>query len=107
MSVAPAATAASSHPRAVSLEVTESRILSRLRALYSEEVAQETLPRVMAIVKSRKRVPRDLELTEADVLLISYADHVQDPGVTPLKTLNSFVTKEFDGLVNIVHVLPF
>jgi len=46
-------------------------------------------------------------LTERDVMLITYADSLHQPGREPLKSLSQFCRNRLDNLVNIVHILPF
>ena len=93
--------------RAVALGVSRNRIKQRLVTLYGEEVAEQTLPRIMQIVTDNRRPPRCAPLSQEDVILIAYPDHVQAPGRPPLEMLDRFITRELDGLVSGVHVLPF
>lgn len=41
------------------------------------------------------------------MILITYADQVRQPGVSPLQSLESFVRAHLVGLVSSVHLLPF
>lgn len=47
------------------------------------------------------------ELTEKDVILITYGDQFQQENVPHLDSLTEFLNSELDGLVSIIHVLPF
>jgi glycosidase len=46
-------------------------------------------------------------LTERDAVLITYGDQVREPGVSPLRSLAEFAAERLQGLVSIVHILPF
>ena len=46
-------------------------------------------------------------LTEKDVMLICYGDHVQRHGEGPLATLKTFVDQYLKDVINAVHILPF
>jgi len=48
-----------------------------------------------------------LRLTERDALVIAYGDHVREPGVAPLRTLNTLLHRHAGGVIKGVHVLPF
>lgn len=45
--------------------------------------------------------------TEKDVVLITYADTVQEPGRPPLNTLARFASTWFDQVFSAIHILPF
>lgn len=45
--------------------------------------------------------------SEKDTFLITYADQFIAKNQTPLQALNSFANDDLEGLVNIVHILPF
>jgi glycosidase len=46
-------------------------------------------------------------LTERDALLITYADQVSEPGLSPLQSLATFCHQNLTGVVSGVHLLPF
>jgi sucrose phosphorylase len=46
-------------------------------------------------------------LSERDALVIAYGDHVREPGVAPLRSLNRLLDRHAGGLISGVHVLPF
>lgn len=106
--MAPAAPARTRpHRRAVPLEVTEKRIADKLTELYGPFVARTALARIVRFIEANRRPVLAGELSEQDVMLIAYADHVQAPGQAPLQALDTFVTDELDGIVSAVHILPF
>ncbi len=51
------------------------------------------------------RVPHD-RVTEADAVLITYGDQVQEPNVHTLRSLAYFMEKYLKGIINSVHILP-
>ncbi|MBC8163633.1 MAG: sugar phosphorylase [Roseiflexaceae bacterium] len=46
-------------------------------------------------------------LSEDDVILITYGDQVQEPGVAPLRTLGEVMATTLGDVVSGVHLLPF
>ena len=46
-------------------------------------------------------------LTERDAVLITYGDQFQEPGLTPLQSLNQFLKSNFSDELNSIHILPF
>ena len=45
--------------------------------------------------------------SERDVWLITYADQFQEPGVAPLRTLDTFFARHLSPWLNGLHILPF
>ncbi len=89
--------------------------LSRhLEFLYGDTLAHSIEPKMEALAAGfRSGIPvklksnKDSALTEQDVLLITYADQLREPGVTPLHTLAGFAESHLQGLVSGMHLLPF
>lgn len=50
---------------------------------------------------------KSYELSEKDIVLITYADTLTRKGEKPLQTLHSFLNDNLKGLINSVHILPF
>jgi sucrose phosphorylase len=48
-----------------------------------------------------------VDLTEGDVILITYGDQIQCPPEAPLRTLNAFCRKYLKEVVSGIHILPF
>jgi glycosidase len=46
-------------------------------------------------------------LTQKDVMLITYGDQVREPGLPPLRTLGDFLRAHLDKVVPDIHILPF
>jgi glycosidase len=83
---------------------------TKLSQIYGDEMAAQVAPRLSNVVESyRHRMPRpsEMNLTERDAFLISYADQVTQPGEHPLKTLREFSTSHLRGLFSGIHILPF
>ncbi|HEY3450663.1 MAG TPA: alpha-amylase family glycosyl hydrolase [Myxococcales bacterium] len=92
----------------------EALLEDRLRRLYGNA---EALPRFRRLIDrwrgpvraalggdgSRERP----ELTERDVVLIAYPDHLLRGGEAPLATLGRWCREHVQGLVSTVHVLPY
>jgi glycosidase len=52
-------------------------------------------------------VPPSERVTEADAVLITYGDQVQEPGKPTLQTLAEVLETYLKGIVSSVHILPF
>ena len=86
------------------------RIRDHLAFLYGPDVGTQTCDRLCHILHrfSQHHPPRgDHRLTEADAILITYGDQVQEPERPPLQTLASLLEKYLQGVVSGVHLLPF
>ena len=85
-------------------------IREHLVALYGAPaggLAWEKLVGLMAEFCRASPGGKDFALSEADVLLITYADQLREPDKTPLATLADFTSTQLAGLVSGVHLLPF
>jgi glycosidase len=93
------------------------RIKQILRIIYSKEEAGyafRDLKNLMdlygkneAIVAKRKKYNDRVVLTEADVILITYADTIYRSEEKPLRTLSRFLENYVQDAVSGVHILPF
>ena len=99
-------------------ESSEQLILDHLTFLYGSERAPALLERIRAILtqfrQRNSQLPSAMEcpppqerLTERDAILITYGDHVAEPGKPPLQTLAEVLEKHVQGTVTGVHILPF
>lgn len=79
----------------------------KLTLLYGAEMGSATLERLVRLIADQPIAPRFNPLSERDMILIAYADHVQNPGLTPLATLHRFLKSYLADLINTVHLLPF
>src|SRR5579884_1620919 len=71
-------------------------VYQRLRAVLDEYQASHRA--------TPKRTPM---FNEEDVVLICYADHVQEPGKETLQTMHEFLHAYARGQISRVHFLPF
>ncbi len=86
------------------------RMRAKLATLYDPARAPELLNRLLEIVKAAgidSAARPAYQLSERDVVLITYADQVQMPGQAPLETLHSFLRTTLKSLINTIHILPF
>ena len=92
--------------------VDSTRFLKILNALYGESIAADTMPRLSSLMDaSRDTIPLpssvDFELTQRDVMLITYGDQVRTKDAPPLRTLADFLGRQLEGTINCLHILPF
>lgn len=100
---------------------TGQRMFERLRSLYGEEVARETMPELVRLMRVHHAHKSD-ELIEAersfdpaqrfserDMILVTYADLVRPHGRTPLAALAGFLhaLRRRAPIFNTLHILPF
>jgi glucosylglycerate phosphorylase len=99
----------------------QQRLLDRLRVLYGPEIAGETLPEILRVMKvhhahktgslleAERGVRPSDRFTESDVMLIAYGDSVQAENQSGLAALKSFVeaVAARGRLFSILHILPF
>ena len=82
-----------------------------LRSLYGEQLGADTARKLDDLIARHagKSGPPSTSstLSERDVLLITYADQVREPGIAPLRTLAAFCEKSLADAVSGVHILPF
>ncbi len=83
----------------------------RLKKLYPDKY-EETYEKLVKMLDDfRKNNPSQESdgpiFSEKDVMLICYADHVQEKGVKTFKTMKKFLDKYAKGIVNRIHFLPF
>lgn len=81
----------------------------RLGALLSQVYPEPRTEWLLARLQERLGAGEDgqRELTQQDVLLIAYADHVQHPDYLPLRALHRFCTEQLEGMFSTLHILPF
>lgn len=89
----------------------EQSIRDKLTFLYPDR-GEEVDTRVQGILsdfaaKHPTPQPRSPMFSEGDVVLISYADHVQESGTPTLQTMAEFLNTYVKGYIPTVHFLPF
>ena len=89
-------------------------IAEHLQALYGPQCVPGLLHRIADLIdRSRPLIPKPVagvkraRLTADDVILITYADQVQEPSTAPLSSLAAFLERHVRGVVSSVHFLPF
>ena len=82
------------------------RILEKLRSLYGDK-ADIIYPEINNIINhfQNKKI-REEELTEKDVVLITYGDQFRDDDKY-LRYLKRFCDEFFKGYISTIHILPF
>ena len=91
---------------------TENRIQKQLDFLYGKETSQKIwieLKRRLQNFKTENSIlsVRDCELSEKDIVLITYSDQFREEKTAPLKSLDKFLQGHLLGAINSVHILPF
>ena len=90
-----------------------SQFRQHLDFLYGREGAAASMRQLSVLLKSWPRLTpgrfrRAVKpLAEHDILLITYADQLREPGEAPLRTLARFCKSHLQGLISGVHILPF
>jgi len=87
----------------------EENIAQKLSEIYARDLVptiQHAINNLIQKYRNKiKQIPYNL--SEKDILLIAYGDHVQNEGEAPLKTLNDFSNRYLKGHINTIHILPF
>ena len=93
----------------------QAELYDHLRFLYDDldDTALETLHSdLLALLEQSSlsltsQAHDRLALSQADVVLISYADQIRSPEASPLATLHAFMRDYLRDMLNTVHLLPF
>jgi len=81
----------------------------KLAALYGDDAADAVLAQLLDLLPDHP-APRPAEsfnLSEQDVILITYGDQLQRASEAPLQTLHHFGRGYLADIINSVHILPF
>lgn len=83
-------------------------IQSKLMTLYGDTVGLTTFERLSDLLRPiHIGTVDELAISEQDVILICYGDHVQDGDNPPLQVLHHFLKEQVKPAINSVHILPF
>ena len=84
-------------------------ILEKLKDIYCAEDAEKAFHEINQLHEkyADKTDKEHYDLSEKDVILITYGDQVHKKGEAPLKTLNEFMETFCKDKINSVHILPF
>jgi len=87
------------------------KIMKKLTFIYDEQRAEIVADRLLEILQdySTKIEPTagSEELSEQDVVLITYGDQIKEAGKKDLAVLHDFLKKYFYDSISTVHILPF
>src|SRR5689334_5000000 len=85
------------------------KLRSHLSFLYGPDRAVQVLGQVKVILERyHPHTGRlNVDLSQRDVMLITYADQVTGATGSPLSALGVFCNEYLQGLVSAVHLLPF
>ena len=85
--------------------------LCNLRKLYGDAQSSVIAARLDDLLQKYKDAAsittNESDLSENDVLLITYGDTLTDPGTPPLRVLRRFHEEHLRDTFNLVHILPF
>jgi sucrose phosphorylase len=93
----------------------EKQIQDHLTFIYGPETATTVFEPLQTRLANFRRQHPELSqpaapakrLTEADSILITYGDQVQEPGKPTLASLAEVLDRYLKGLVSSIHILPF
>ncbi len=90
------------------------QLFEDLAFLYGDDAAHIAYDRMMSMLDDfREQHPdlsqtaRENRISERDVILITYADMVQERGKSNLQSLHEFLTQHVPDSISTVHILPF
>ncbi len=82
-------------------------LLTEIYGVAGSASLRESLTELLTAFPRPPHGARTTELTEREVLLITYADQVREPDRKPLATLADFTRCHLTDVVSGVHLLPF
>lgn len=87
------------------------KVLAHLNFIYPDNDNQQLARQLIQImgldVICKKPRPHENNWNQSDVIAITYGDTFVKEGEQPLKTLRRFFEKNFSGVINAIHILPF
>jgi len=85
-------------------------IQQEIAAIYSSGQVENMLKSIRDLIEKYQNKTihvNRFELSEKDVVLITYGDQVYNKGETKLATLNKLLKEQLSNEISIVHILPF
>ena len=84
-------------------------INKRLHKLYGPEMAPRAVDSIIDLIfKYKSRIKStEYQLSEKDIILITYGDQVNKDYEPSLQTLKGFMDAHLKGVINSIHILPF
>ena len=91
------------------ISYTPCSIYERLTKLYSEEDSKATHTSILNLIDQYKDKisSSNKQLSEEDIILITYGDSIKKEGQKHLKTLYDFDETFLRDIINTIHILPF
>lgn len=87
----------------------KSQLRLRLVNIYGDQITDNKIDAFEKFIQanlSNQKLEAEL-WNENDIALITYGDSILKSGEIPLNTLKSFSNQKLNGLINIIHILPF
>ena len=93
----------------------EKELRDHLASIYGPELAGPLYDQITnRLTEFRRRYPElaraidpNQRVTEADSILITYGDQIQEPGKPTLQSLAEVLANRLKGVISSVHILPF
>jgi len=92
----------------------EQTLKEHLEFIYPAEIATTTHQSLLKQLARFQQTQAELthkpalnQLTQADSILITYGDQIQEDGKPTLQTLTEVLQNHLDGVISTVHILPF
>lgn len=97
------------------MSTPETQIKAHLDFIYGPEIGAATFERLQTRLATFRQQHPDLSqsiapdqrVTEADSILITYGDQVQESGQPTMQSLAEFMNTYLKGVISSVHILPF
>ncbi len=86
------------------------QVIAKIRRLYGPNQTSALAAKVETLLErysARNKTAGPSFLSEQDVMLITYADNLQESDVPPLQTLGVFCRDRLREVISVVHLLPF
>ncbi len=85
----------------------QARIREKLVKLYGQPAIDAQIDTALKQYHRETADASLFNLSERDVMLIAYGDHIQRDGEYPLQTLRQFLLQTAKPFINAIHILPF
>ncbi|MEW5822102.1 MAG: sugar phosphorylase [Cyanobacteriota bacterium] len=84
-------------------------MLEKLEFLYGKDKAETILTKINNIInKYRDVIMKDYyDLSQRDIIIITYGDQIKEDGINPIKTLHKFFKNNTKDVISGIHILPF
>lgn len=93
------------------ITIVRQRAIGHIEQIYPDIPAKDFSKKAMEVMRLQQRdmhlVRPDIRWDQNDVAVITYGDTIHKEGEPGLQTLRRFLDERLEGLVKVVHVLPF